>query len=86
MIIPFKMFCWQKKKMIKLLRSKGILATNQYNLYSKLNFYKKKYNKLKFPGGELWASRAVYLPFGMAMNKKSIRYIANQTNKILKNS
>ena len=76
----------EKKKMIKLLRSKGILATNQYNLYSKLNFYKKKYNKLKFPGGELWASRAVYLPFGMAMNKKSIRYIANQTNKILKNS
>ena len=72
----------EKKKIIKFLRNKRILAANQYNLYSKLNFYKKKYKKQKFPGGELWASRAVYLPFGISMNKKSITYIANQINKI----
>ena len=75
----------EKKKTIKFLRNKGIFATDQYNLYSKLNFYKKKYKKLKFPGGELWASRAVYLPFGIAMNKKSMTYIAYQINRISKN-
>ena len=74
----------EKKKIIKYLRNKGIMATNQYNLYSKLNVFKKRYKKLKFPGGELWASKAVYLPFGISMSKKSITYIANQVNQSLK--
>ena len=72
----------EKKKTIKFLKKKGILAINQYNLYSKLNFYKKKYKNLKFPGGKLWASRAVYLPFGITLNKNQITYIAKQINKI----
>ena len=40
-----------------------------------------KYKNLKFPGGKLWASRAVYLPFGITLNKNQITYIAKQINK-----
>lgn len=79
--LHYIVFSESPAELVTGLRAQGVLAARQYRTLSQHPAY-AHLAEAAYPGADLWTQKAVYLPFGMALEQEDAQRIVSSLSKL----